>query len=406
MGSKHIADNTPPGANSAISPGDIMSEAAAPHPPARPSVHVRELALQALCLVGVATAAMLLVDYVRPPVFCADHGSGCDAVRNSVYARPFGVPLPVPGVLFFSSMLGLSLMGARERARRLLAALGLLGVLAGVSFLAIQALVIHHWCRFCVVVDLSSIVTGALAMSLRMDVRAADEPARPRLIPSFVVTGAALAALLLPLGFGLSRPTNRPIGPNTPTIAPLPEVIARLQQRDVATIVEFVDFECPFCRRQQEALAPVVASYGSRVRVIRKNVPLSFHQHARGAARAACCAEEQGRGEAVASALFRAEDLTPEGCERVVREARVELEAYRACLASQRPEAALERDMNDARAAEVAGLPTLFVGRERYEGLTDATTLRASIERALRSGPAAGPATTAPASTSDAHQGG
>lgn len=378
-----------------------MTEAAAPTPPARPSVNVRELLLQALCLVGIATAAMLLHDYIRPPVFCADHGTGCDAVRNSAYARPLGVPLPYPGLFFFVSLLGVSLLGARERARRLLASLGLLGVLAGVTFLAIQGLVLHQWCRFCVVVDLSSVITGALAMSLRNDVRAADEPAAPRLIPSFVVTGAALAALVIPLGIGFSRPTSRPIGPNTPTIAPLPEVIARLQQRDVATIVEFVDFECPFCRRQQEALAPVVASYGPRVRVIRKNVPLSFHQHARGAARAACCAEEQGHGEAVASALFRAEDLTPAGCDRVVSAAHVDMVAYRACLASQRPDAALERDMNDARAAEVAGLPTLYVGRERFEGLTDSNTLRASIERALQSGPAA-PAASAP----DAHRGG
>ncbi|MDB4930142.1 MAG: hypothetical protein JWM10_2626, partial [Myxococcaceae bacterium] len=354
----------------------------------RTSIVTRELVLQAVCLVGLAASAMLLVDYVRPPVFCADHGSGCDAVRQSAFARPLGVPLPIPGALFFVALLGASLLGARERARRLLASLGLLGVVAGVALVAIQGLLIHHWCRFCLVVDASSIVAGALAMSLRMDVRAAgnDEAVAPprRLVPAFVVTGAALLALLLPLGFGFSRPAHQPIGPNRPTLAPLPEVIAQLQQRDVATIVEFVDFECPFCRRQQEALAPVLASYGPRVRVIRKNVPLSFHEHARDAARAACCADEQGRGEAVAAALFRAEDLTPAGCERIVSESRADLEAYRACLASRRPDVALERDVNDARAANVSGLPTLYVGVERFEGLTDADTLRASIERALR----------------------
>ena len=217
--------------------------------------------------------------------------------------------------------------------------------------------------------------------------RAPDAPAPRRLVPSYAVTSAAVIALLVPFGYGISRPSERPIAPNTPTLAPLPEVIAQLQRRDVATIVEFVDFECPFCRRQQEALAPVLASYGERVRVVRKNVPLSFHEHARDAARAACCADEQGRGEAVAAALFRAEDLTPAGCERVVREAHLDLEAYRACLASRRPDVVIERDLNDARAAGVSGLPTLYVGVERFEGLTDATALRASIERALRGGP-------------------
>ena len=355
----------------------MTTEDASPAAPNSPR-NTRELALQALCLVGLAVSAMLLVDYVRPPVFCAGQGSGCDVVRHSVYARPFGVPLPIPGALFFVALLGASLLGPRERARRLLASLGLLGVAAAVALVALQAFVIHHWCRFCLVVDASSLLAGALAMSLRMDVRADDEPAPKRLVPSYAVTSAAVLALLLPLGYGLSRPTRA----NTPTIAPLPALIAQLQRRDVATIVEFVDFECPFCRRQQEALAPVLASYGPRVRVIRKNVPLSFHEHARDAARAACCADEQGRGEAVAEALFRAEDLTPAGCERVVRDSHADLEAYRACLASHRPDVVIERDLNDARAAGVAGLPTLFVGVERFEGLTDANTLRASIERA------------------------
>ena len=93
------------------------------------------------------------------------------------------------------------------------------------------------------------------------------------------------------------------------------------------------------------------------------------HQHARDAARAQCCAEEQGRGDRMAERLFRAEDLTPEGCEAVVRAAHVDLAAYRACLASHRPDALLEGDMNDARASGVSGLPTLYVGRERFEAL-------------------------------------
>ena len=354
-------------------------------PPTAPRSVAREIALQALCLVGLAVAAMLLVDYVRPPVFCADHGSGCDVVRHSAFARPFGLPLPVPGALFFVALLGTSVLGAGERARRLLGALGLLGVLSGVALVAIQGLVLHHWCRFCLVVDLCSIVAGGLAMSLRGDVRGDDEPAPRRAVPSYVVTGAALLALLVPLGFGLSRPVQHH---TTPTVAPLPPVVAQLQQSGIATIVEFVDFECPFCRRQQEALAPLLASYGPRVRVIRKNVPLPMHEHARDAARAACCAEEQGRGEAVAASLFRADDLTPVGCERVVSESRADLAAYRECLASHRPDVVLERDLNDARASGVAGLPTLYVGVERFEGLTDADTLRASIERALHNGAA------------------
>jgi protein-disulfide isomerase/uncharacterized membrane protein len=298
------------------------------------------VALRLACLVGLAVSAMLLVDYIRPPVFCADHGSGCSVVRSSVFARPFGIPLPLPGLAFFAALFGLTLTNA-PRAWLGLRAAGALGVFAGGSFLLIQHFVIHAWCQFCVVVDLS---------------RPGPAPGQP-------------APLV----------NNR-----------VPDSILAEQREGVATIVEFVDFECPFCRRQQEAVAQVVASYGPRVRVVRKNVPLSFHPHARDAARAACCAEEQGRGDAVAEALFRAEDLTPEGCERVAQAAGVDLQAYRACLASPRPNVALERDDRAARDAGVSGLPTLWVGREQFVGLQTVETLRASIDRALRNSPRRG----------------
>jgi predicted DsbA family dithiol-disulfide isomerase len=92
----------------------------------------------------------------------------------------------------------------------------------------------------------------------------------------------------------------------------------------------------------------------------------------------------------VSEALFRAEDLTPEGCERVAQTAGVDLQAYRACLASPRPNVALERDDRAARDAGVSGLPTLWVGREQFVGLQTVETLRASIDRALRNSPRRG----------------
>ncbi len=340
------------------------------------------VALRLACLVGLAVSAMLLVDYIRPPVFCADHGSGCSVVRNSAFARPFGIPLPLPGLAFFAALFGLTLTSS-PRASLGLRAAGALGVFAGGSFLLIQHFVIHAWCQFCVVVDLSAVIGGALAIGLaRSEIEATPRPLRWSML--------ATAAGLAPLVFGLSRPGPAPGQPAPLVNNRVPDSILAEQREGVATIVEFVDFECPFCRRQQEAVALVVASYGPRVRVVRKNVPLSFHTHARDAARAACCAEEQGRGDAVSEALFRAEDLTPEGCERVAQSAGVDLQAYRACLASPRPNVALERDDRAARDAGVSGLPTLWVGREQFVGLQTVETLRASIDRALRNSPRRG----------------
>lgn len=355
-------------------------------PPAAPTatpLDRRDLALRAFAVVGLAFSAALLVDYLHTPVFCGGHNSGCDHVRNSVWAHPFGAPLPVPGVVFFSAVLALA-AAATPFARRALALVGGVAVVAGLSFVGLQALVIHHFCKLCLVVDASALGVGVSALLIARD-EAATLTERLR-VPTLAFMGSAL---ILPLAWGLSQPAP-PRRRVEPVVAAMPDVIAREQSAGVATVVEFVDFECPYCRRQQEAIAPVLASYGSRVRLVRKNVPLSFHPHAAGAARAQCCADEQGRGDRMAEALFTADDLTPEGCARLAERLHLDMATFRSCLASQRPEASLERDANDARAAGVGGLPTLWIGREKFEGLTDADALRASIDRALR-------AATAPA---------
>lgn len=351
-----------------------MTEAT-PSPPPAP-IDRRDLAVRFFALVGLTFSAMLLVDYVHTPVFCGGMQSGCDVVRRSAWARPLGIPLPVFGVVFFATVLSVSAIGGAV-VRRALVPLAVSSMASGVALLAIQAFVLRHFCKLCLVVDASAIGTGITALLLA---RSASFEPSPRL--RWPTVGLGLAALAVPTVLGLAHPPPQPPS-NTPVIEPVPEVIARAQVPGKATIVEFVDFECPYCRRQQEALAPVLASYGDRVRLIRKNVPLSFHEHARGAARAACCAEEQGRGDQMAEQLFRAEDLTPEGCERIARELRLDITAYRSCLASRRPDVVLERDHTDARAARVSGLPTLWIGREKFEGFTSAEALRASIERAL-----------------------
>jgi protein-disulfide isomerase len=351
-------------------------------PPA-PALDRRDLALRAVALVGIAFSVMLLVDYVHTPVFCGGAQSGCDAVRRSAWARPLGIPLPILGTAFFTTLLAVTSVAGP--ARRALGPLGVVSALSGVGLIAIQAGFIHHFCKLCLVVDASALTAGALALAIARDREALPAP---RL--ALPTAGLAVAALAIPLAIGLSHQPPQPPA-NVPVIEPMPELVARAQVPGKATIVEFVDYECPFCRRQQESLAPVLASYGDRVRLIRKNVPLSFHEHARGAARAACCAEEQGRGEPMSERLFRAEDLTPEGCERIAQELHLDLAAYRSCLASRRPDVVLERDHDDARAARVSGLPTLWIGREKFEGFTSPEALRASIDRALAASSTAAP---------------
>jgi len=82
------------------------------------------------------------------------------------------------------------------------------------------------------------------------------------------------------------------------------------------------------------------------------------------AALAWCCADEQGKGEAMATALFDApvDKLTPEGCEQIAVDVGCDRERYRKTLADPATHDRIVHDTADAKAAGVRGLPTIFIG--------------------------------------------
>src|SRR5262249_42283463 len=148
-----------------------------------------------------------------------------------------------------------------------------------------------------------------------------DLPGRAVVLVPFALAGALAA--FAPAAYGWMKP-----------IPPVPDVIAQELQktpRGKVTVVDFVDYECPFCRMTHVALAPLLAANESRVRVVRKNVPLRMHPHAMDAARAACCGERLGKGDAMADALFTAptDELTVDGCEKIAAALGLPLEGFR-----------------------------------------------------------------------------
>jgi len=183
-------------------------------------------------------------------------------------------------------------------------------------------------------------------------------------------------ALLFPLLIGC--------GPSLPT--PIAAEMKRTPPGQ-ATIVEYVDFECPFCRRLDAVLAPILAKHPGQVRVVRRHVPLTkIHPHADSAARAAVCADAQGKADAMADALFRALPitLTDEGEEALAAQLGLDAAAFHACLGDPATLRRIALDGGEFDAIGGEGVPLLFIGRERLEGLQDEATLDAALERALR----------------------
>lgn len=329
----------------------------------------------AAAVAGLAVSTVLLVDSVGPkPAFCAE--GGCAAVRATAWAKPLGVPMPILGLIFFAIMLGLQLAG--PRVAKLRGALAVAGAVGALGLLTLQGAVIGAWCKFCVVAD-----TSAIAMAAAIVL--GGSPRWPRRRASTWAFAAALAAVAIAVPLRGLRDTTAPAKPAVVAQDTLPAPIAHAQQAGVVTIVDFIDFECPFCRAMHARLVDAIAQAGVPTRVVRKMVPLAMHKGALAAAIAWCCAERQGRADAMAEALIAAppEQLTPEGCAQLAAGIGLDLARYRQDAADPAITRRIEADRADAEAAGVRRLPTIYVGRERFDGAgANTAELIASLRRA------------------------
>jgi protein-disulfide isomerase len=336
-----------------------------------------------LALLGLTVSAALVVEYASPvPLLCGP-GGGCTAVRACGEQRVPWFSLPWFGLVSYGLALSASLLTPQDKAKRILPALGVGAALGGLTLLLVQRGLCGSFCKLCVITDASALLFGACLVYGRDSYEPASVAQRWLFGGGAVL--AATAAMALAPTPSPTNPTDNGAPPQT--IAVLPAPIAREQRAGVVTIVEFADFECPFCRRQHDVLTRALAPYGERVRFVRKQLPLNgIHPHAETAALAALCAEEQGRGEAMADKLFRAdpERLTTEGTESLAGDVSVDLPRFRACVTSDRTRSHLAADRNAAGECGVNGLPTMFIGRERFDGAVSEEAVRASIERAFR----------------------
>jgi protein-disulfide isomerase/uncharacterized membrane protein len=326
-----------------------------------------------LTIAALVASAILLVDYVRPaPVFC--EASGCAKVKLTAFARPFGVPMPAIGI---AGMLGLGLAALvpGRAARFVHAALAAVGALVALVLFSVQGLM-GVLCPFCAVVDGAALVLAGLAF-LRL--RKAWDPPPGRAIPSAVAL-FFVAAAAIPFGIGINR---RAIPRDVPPV--IAEEIEKTGSKKV-TVVDFVDFECPFCRMTHAELAPLLEKQKAKVHVVRKHVPLRMHPHAMDAAKAGCCGETLGKGDEMADALFKAppEELTPEGCEKLAKEQGLDLERFRACVRDPATAARIDQDKEAFRAVKGHGLPTIWIDGTRLDGAQDHETLEATLDSAIR----------------------
>jgi protein-disulfide isomerase len=315
-------------------------------------------------LVAIAASAALYVQYLDPAdaAFCG-LDSGCEAVRKSGFSY-FGSPLlsvPLVGLVAYGSVLALSLFAPRSKVT-----LNLIfaGGAAAVLLIAAQAFYVHAFCWLCLVVDSSAILAAALAAaSARGD--GGTEP-----LPWWTWAGLAGLAVAAAPGWAASKPAP-----------PVPSQIRALYVPDKINVVEFADFECPFCRAYHPVLEGVIKSYPpGEVHLVRKHVPLGAHEQA---ARAVICAEQQGKAEELGDRLVQIE-LSPTAIHRAAIEIGVDGAKLDRCLATSDPDRRIEADTKLLVEVGMQGLPTTYVGGKRLLGAVSEDAVRDAFERAKR----------------------
>ena len=149
------------------------------------------------------------------------------------------------------------------------------------------------------------------------------------------------------------------------------------------TIVEFSDFECPFCNQVQSTLKEILEKYGGEVRLVFKHLPLEGHRNSLPAARAAYCAGEQDRFWQFHDALFSKRDLSPQVLEQIATDLGLGVPKFQTCFNSEQSRTAIVKDLEAARLYRIDSTPSFIVNGKLIKGALSFTDFQKIIEQEL-----------------------
>jgi protein-disulfide isomerase len=158
---------------------------------------------------------------------------------------------------------------------------------------------------------------------------------------------------------------------------------AKGSSKPLVTIVEFSDFECPFCSAVQSTLKQIVQSYGRDVRLVFKHLPLEGHRNSLPAARAAYCAAEQDRFWQFHDALFASKNLSPTVFTQIANDLGLGLPKFQACLSSEQSRAGVVKDIETARIFRIESTPSFIVNGKLVQGALSFADFQKIIEQEL-----------------------
>jgi len=134
------------------------------------------------------------------------------------------------------------------------------------------------------------------------------------------------------------------------------------------TIVEFSDYECPFCKRAEATVQKVLATYGDQIRFAYRDFPLDMHANARAAAEAAHCANAQGKFWKYHDQLMAADALSAAAFGEIADRVGLDREAFGRCMKEKTFAAEVDADLEAGERIGVSGTPVFFINGRIVDG--------------------------------------
>jgi protein-disulfide isomerase len=150
------------------------------------------------------------------------------------------------------------------------------------------------------------------------------------------------------------------------------------------TIIEYSDFQCPFCARAVPVLDQIKATYGDSVKFVFKDFPLGFHEFAQKAAEAGQCANDQGKFWELHDTMFANQGRIDVGSIKgYAANIGLNTEQFNACLDSGKYASEVQQDFNEGKVAGVSGTPTFFINGKKIVGAQPFSAFEQIIEQEL-----------------------
>ena len=149
-------------------------------------------------------------------------------------------------------------------------------------------------------------------------------------------------------------------------------------------IIEFSDFQCPFCLRADPTVQQVLSTYGDRIRFVYRHYPLPNHPAARPAAEAAACANEQGKFWQFHDALFKSPaKLSDADFKQHAADLGLNTAQFNACVDTHKLKSVVDTDLKAGEAAGVNGTPAFFINGRVLSGAQPFDAFKKIIDEEL-----------------------